>query len=144
MKLNKSNSDLRICVDSIAYGQISGRVYGQRLEKPLVFADIGDMLLQIDNVLNDQDYPRAFQRKRSFGTEQKASAPLPVELSGNFMSKEIVEANHGEIATYSVSIITRQNTSWQGIINWLDGNPSRSFRSALEFIHIINEAIKKD
>ncbi|MCL1976155.1 MAG: hypothetical protein FWG61_08355 [Firmicutes bacterium] len=143
MKLNQSNSDLRICVDSIAQGQISGRVYGQRLEHPLVFADIGDMLLQIDDILNAQDYPRAFQRKRSFGVEQKSTAPLPIELEGVYMSKETVETSYGKIATYNVNITTRQNTSWQGIIDWLDDSPIITFRSALEFIHIINEAIKK-
>ncbi|MCL1906035.1 MAG: hypothetical protein FWG06_03390, partial [Clostridiales bacterium] len=64
MKLNRGNSSLRICVDSVAHGQASGRVYGQRLEEPLLFSDIGDLLIKIDDLLNVQDYPRAFQRKR--------------------------------------------------------------------------------
>jgi len=144
MKLNKRNSDLRICIDSIADGQISGRVYGQRLENPLLFADIGSMLLQIDDMLNAQDYPRAFQRKRSFSEEQQVTAPSSPEISGDFMRKEDVEANQGKIATYNINIVTRQNTSWQGAIDWLDGSPPQAFRSVLELIRIFSDSIKKE
>jgi hypothetical protein len=144
MKLNQRNSALRLCVDSIDSGRINGRIYGQRLEKPLLFADIGDMLLQIDDVLNAQDYPRAFQRKRSFGEEQQVMPPPPIEISGDFMSKEAVEASVGEIATYIINITTRQNTTWQGSIDWLDNSLPREFRSVLELIRILSEMIKKE
>ena len=144
MKLNKSNSSLRICVDSVENSQISGRIYGQRLEKALIFVDIGDLLLQIDDVLNAQDYPRAFQRKRSFGPGNKAMLQPPDDINGDFMSQETVESMRGKIATQCVTISTRQNTSWQGSIDWLDGRPPSNFRSALEFIRIISEALKKE
>jgi hypothetical protein len=143
MKLSQNNSALRVCVDSVAGGQIGGRVYGQRLTEPLLFADIGDLLLQIDAVLNSQDYPRAFQRKRSFGAGEKETPPADKEFGGNFMSKETVEASQGEIGTHILNIFMRQNTSWQGSIDWLDGSPSRGFRSALEYIRLVNEALKK-
>jgi len=144
MKLSKSNSSLRVCVDSIAHGQISGRVYGQRLEKPLYFADIGDMLLQIDDVMNAQDYPRAFQRMRSFDQEEKAAPPLPAaEISGAFMSKQAVEESAGEAATFCLNVNTRQNTTWQGSLDWLDGQEPLAFRSVLELIRIISVAIKE-
>jgi len=144
MRLDQSNSTLRICVDSVVNGQISGRVYGQRLAKPLLFSDIGDMLLQIDDVLNAQNYPRAFQRKRSFGVEENATAPSLKEISGDFMCKEAVEASHGEELTFNINITTRQNTSWQGYIDWLNGSPPVDFRSALAFIRIVNTALKKE
>ena len=141
MKLTKSNSSLRVCVDNAENGRIEGRVYGQRLEEPLLFADIGGLLLQIDDVLNAQDYPRAFQRKRSFGGEEKPipSPPAGAEISGDFMSEEMVEESRGRVATFKLDIITRLNTSWQGSLDWLDGRPPAPFRSALEFIRIISE-----
>jgi hypothetical protein len=143
MRLDQSNSALRICVDCITHGQINGRVYGQRLARPLIFGDIGDMLLQIDDVLNAQNYPRAFQRKRRFGMEDNAAAPPLKEISGDLMSKDAVEASRGEIFTFSVNIIARQNTSWQGYIDWLDGSRLIDFRSALEFIRIVSDVLKK-
>lgn len=143
MRLNQENSALRICVDSFTNGQIAGKVYGQRLEKPLIFADIGSLLLQIEDVLNAQDYPRAFQRKRSFLKDENISDLPPNKVSGDFMSKDAVASNSGEIATFIVMIITRQNTSWQGMINWLDENPHQHFQSALEFIRIVNDKIMK-
>jgi len=144
MKLNQSNSALRVCVDSATDGQLSGRVLGERLENPLIFKDISNLLLQIDDLLNVQDYPRAFQHKRSFGAEEKATAPPPAELVGNFMSKKMVEDSSGEIATLTVQVVTRQNTTWQGNIVWLDGRlPSQEFRSALEFVRIVHNTLIK-
>ena len=143
MKLNQNNSALRVCVDSVTNGQIRGVVYGQRLEKPFIFADIGDLLLQIDDVLNNQDYPRAFQRKRSFGPETQPASLLAEELGGKFMSKEAVEAVRGTAATFSLNILMRQNTTWQGSVDWLDGRKPMEFSSALEFIRIVYETFKE-
>ncbi|MCL1816738.1 MAG: hypothetical protein FWG43_03950 [Clostridiales bacterium] len=142
MKLNHNNSALRICIDTIEHGIISGRVFGQRLAEPLFFSDISDLLLQIDEVLNAQDYPRAFQRKRSFSAVEKTQAPALAELSGHFMDIETVQSAFGAVATHSINIISRQNTSWQGSIDWLDETAPTNFKSALEYIRIVNNELR--
>lgn len=144
MILNLINSTFRVCVDGVADGHISGRVYGQRLVSPLLFRDMGDFILQAEDVMDEQDFPRAYQRKRSFTPEQEGPTHLDVELEGNFMSSAQVEAEKGSLCTFVVSVATRQNTSWQGKIDWLNGEQPQVFNSALELIRVVDKRLVKD
>lgn len=50
-----------------------------------------------------------------------------------------------ETATsFLVKIEYRQNTSWQGTIKWMDGKQTRHFRSCLEMMMLIEDAITSD
>jgi len=42
--------------------------------------------------------------------------------------------------TLSIHILRQEHGSWQGEIQWLEGNCSRMFRSALELIMLIDNA----
>lgn len=42
---------------------------------------------------------------------------------------------------FLVRIQYRQNTTWQGTIQWLDGKKSKHFRSLMELIMLIQEAM---
>ena len=57
IRLNHNSAALRVCVDRAEQGRISGRVFGQRLVRPIVFTDIGDLLLQVEAVLDAQNFP---------------------------------------------------------------------------------------
>lgn len=152
MKLNLSNASLRICVNEVVKGRISGMVFSQRLREPMPFSDIASLLLQVEELLDEQDFPRAFQRKRQFPAKQGARpergrawrppGELPEDESRPYMALEAVEAAKGAIATFVIYIITRQNTSWQGKVDWLDGTEER-FSSALELIYLIDERVAR-
>ncbi|HEY5560210.1 MAG TPA: hypothetical protein VIK72_00385 [Clostridiaceae bacterium] len=47
-------------------------------------------------------------------------------------------------STFLVNIKYQQNTSWQGTIQWLDGKQTRHFRSCLELMLLIEEALVSD
>ncbi|MDR0468696.1 MAG: hypothetical protein LBH09_01830, partial [Peptococcaceae bacterium] len=74
LKLNHFMAYLKVAVNEHENGRIAGYVYSQRLKQPIVFMDTTDLLLQIENLLDEQDFPRAFQRKRTFDS---AGAILP-------------------------------------------------------------------
>lgn len=44
--------------------------------------------------------------------------------------------------SFFVRILFRQNTSWQGEIQWMEGQRTRRFRSALELLSLIEEALE--
>ncbi|KUG04072.1 hypothetical protein ASZ90_018518 [hydrocarbon metagenome] len=46
--------------------------------------------------------------------------------------------------TFLVSVRSRQNATWQGMIQWLEGKKTKSFRSQLEMIQLIQEAWEED
>ncbi|MEW6622099.1 MAG: hypothetical protein AB1420_03030 [Bacillota bacterium] len=46
-------------------------------------------------------------------------------------------------STFVIRIHFKQNANWQGTIQWLEENKTVSFRSILEMIFLLNEAIDK-
>ena len=47
----------------------------------------------------------------------------------------------GDKATFIVKVQFRQNATWQGSIQWLDEKKTQKFRSVLEMIKLIDEAL---
>lgn len=139
---NLCQSTLHVCVDAAESGRVSGRVFGQLLSAPLTFADLGDLVLQVDGILDAQNFPQAFQRARSF-------APHPVcdtlAASGpdTGLTPEAVGAASGAVATFELCVVSRRSSSWQGFVDWLDDSPRRRFQSALEFIRIVDARFGK-
>ena len=43
--------------------------------------------------------------------------------------------------TFMVSVKFTQNSTWQGELHWVDRNQKQNFRSALEMIKLIDEAL---
>ena len=65
--------------------------------------------------------------------------------------KTVMENNNSKIkqlnndrnqGTFIVRIDYCQNNSWQGKVTWADQNKTRYFRSALELIRIMDEAME--
>lgn len=44
-------------------------------------------------------------------------------------------------ANFNIKIISRENQTWQGAIQWLDEGKAQNFRSALELIRLIDSAL---
>ena len=91
--LNAPSSALRVCVDHAGGGYLSGLVYSQRVTEPIPFTDIGNLLLRLDEVLEAQNFPQAFQRSRSF-TGRKDPVPAAADPSEG-MSADTVTDAHG-------------------------------------------------
>ncbi|MCL1804794.1 MAG: hypothetical protein FWG28_02145 [Clostridiales bacterium] len=145
-KLNHYMAFLRVAVDGYEAGRISGSVYSRRLKAPLHFATTKDLLLQIEDLLDTQDFPRAFQRKRTFAEGKAPKAPgrpvAPEEDGRENMDAETVDMARGKISTFTLNVITRQNTSWQGYLDWLDGADRLAFNSDLELLSMISERLE--
>ena len=141
-KLNHQTAALRVCVDRAQAGRVSGTVYSRRLRRPMPFADMGSLLLQVDAVLDAQNFPQAFQRSRTFqekGTRSPSAYAADSLEEG--LTEETVEEARGEIATFLLSVITRRSSSWQGQVDWLDGAPVGMFSSALELIKLVDDRL---
>lgn len=54
-------------------------------------------------------------------------------------SKEEIISGAG---TFIVDIKCRENNTWQGTVNWVEKNETRSFRSMLEMIGLMNSALE--
>ena len=46
--------------------------------------------------------------------------------------------------TFEIIIKFTQNSTWQGHIHWVEKNQKQNFRSALEMLKLIDEALTED
>lgn len=149
-KINHQKTALRVCVDVIQNGQISGRVYCPCLNctgDELAFTDVTDFFLQMEAMFDRLDFPQSFQRIRSFAEDERpASASM---AQSEVQSEEAADQNEdvmerqGMAFTFTVNVIARQNATWQGYVDWLDDGPRQSFRSALELIRLMAQALSR-
>ena len=49
----------------------------------------------------------------------------------------------GERETFVVRILNTQNATWQGTVTWSEGGKKVPFRSALELLYLMDEAVEK-
>lgn len=140
-KFNHAAAGFRICVDESQCGRISGRVFSQRLLAPISFSDISDLLLKLEEVLDVQKFPQAFERTRSFAEIHLCDPSVIAEDLDHGMSRETVEAQSGAFGTFLLFVITRRNTTWQGSLDWLDGSPRVHYNSVLELLKLADQRV---
>jgi len=140
IKLNYQLAQLRVCVDSVTGGRISGRITGQRICTPIDFIDISDFISKIDAIMDSQKYPQSFQRIRSFTNKE-----LPqVNAAGSketVTDKTTVDTFKGEVSTFVLQILSRKNATWQGSILWLDRDEPVLFSSTLELLKLVDSRL---
>ncbi|NLF34918.1 MAG: hypothetical protein GX585_03015 [Clostridiales bacterium] len=137
-EFNHTSAALRVCVDQTEGGRVSGRVYSQMFTAPLSFSDTGNLVLQVDAVMDAQNFPQAFQRSRTFAPRPQTAASLAAATPELGIPADAVAAAAGARATFLVMVVSRRSSSWQGLIDWLDGTPKEEFSSALELIRAID------
>ena len=60
------------------------------------------------------------------------------------MSDDIFKETLGEQATFVVHVQFRQNATWQGTIQWLEEKKTQKFRSMLEMLKLMDQALQKE
>lgn len=57
------------------------------------------------------------------------------------MAEEALRSKNGEKATFTIQVQFRQNATWQGTIAWMENKKIQQFRSALEMIKLMDNAL---
>ena len=57
------------------------------------------------------------------------------------MAEEALHSKNGEKATFTIQVQFRQNATWQGTICWKEKRGQVSFRSFLEMLLLMQEAV---
>ena len=121
-----------VCVDTYHHRVLSGRLYNPALPaEGLRFESLVEFLLAMEDLLNETHFPQSFTAVWSFRTSsQRAAVPAGEQTAT------------GRLATFTVSVLFRQNTSWQGSVSWLETGREESFRSVLELVLLMNSALE--
>lgn len=133
MKLRAWGEEYRstsVCIDSYENGVLSGRLNNPYHPKGRSFDSLSQFLLEREQNLDQMEFPKAFQAARRF-----------TDLQGNSTGPPVEECRAGNLATFTIRILFRQNASWQGSIVWQEGRQEESFRSVLQLILLMNSAL---
>ena len=123
--------DTLVCIDSWDSGVCTGRLIHRELPGPVGFRGVMQFLLEMERLLDDMQFPEPFAKTRSF----TQGTPLT--------GVSAQDTQKGHVATFNLRVLFRQNASWQGYVEWLEGKKTESFRSALELMHLVDQAIGK-
>lgn len=115
----------------IIQGILSNPFFGE--EKP--FYGMIQLILLLEALQDDLNYPEQGMRSRSFSKSDKLDPPPPGDDPAN------TEPGVPALATFKTSVYFRQNASWQGSIFWEEEQSTANFRSVLELIKLIDDAL---
>lgn len=122
---------IKVYVDHYDKRSLCGRFQFASQDKVQSFDSMMQLLISINDTMDQEKYPQAYDEIRRF------HAPTAqIERS-----VESLNLTRGEVATFSLRILFRQHASWQGSIIWVEGNQEEFFRSVLELIMLIDNAL---
>jgi len=129
-----------LCVDSYEAGDLNGFLDSLLLPEPLPFQGIVQLINKMDDFFDKHSFPQVFFKKRSFD-EKKDNKHTGSKEGTSGMQRESMKIDQGAKGTFLISVHYRQNATWQGTIAWAEKNKKQRFRSALEMIKLIDEAL---
>lgn len=119
-----------VCIDSYENGVLNGRFYNSYFDQGKRFQSTTQFLIEMEQALDTMDFPKAFTVTRTFAPPQEAE-------TGNLVSDYRI----GKRGTFTIQVLFRQNASWQGSITWVEGKRKQSFRSVLELLLLMDNAL---
>lgn len=122
-----------ICIDSYDNRILSGRLYNPFFENGYYFRSTMELLKKMDLLLTQMNLPQAF-------TQNKVFLPVKDVDLGN-PPRDTMQK--GKSATFTVSVLFRQNVSWQGFVTWSEGKREKSFRSVLELLLLMDSVLEE-
>lgn len=141
-----------VCIDDDKDADYQGLIYHQYADEPISFNGIASMILEMENLFDEWDFPQRGLAERKFD-KKKESHKRPVSETGDDRLKiEIISDTHGvrnvqnkkgKLGTFVIQVVYRQDASWQGHVIYQEDNEKLDFNSALELIKIIDRAVTK-
>jgi len=124
--------------------RIKGLLHNQFLPFPFEFNSLLQMIGKMEEIFDSKSFPEAFMTPRVFGIRthngKKQNGDEITIMNDNTNYKKNLEPGLSK-CTFEVTVKFRQNATWQGQILWAEKNLKQNFRSALEMIKLMDEAL---
>lgn len=139
-KIISSNiSRFKIIVEDAREYDIAGTLYNDFYGFAIDFHGIRQMLSYLDDFFDYVNFPQATHEKRRFTENQEKASQHPLHGLREVTPEEMQDKQ----AVFLLHVQFRQNSTWQGTLEWLPGKKMKRFRSELEMIGLIAETFKK-
>ncbi|MCL2817106.1 MAG: hypothetical protein FWD39_01800 [Clostridiales bacterium] len=128
-----------VLVDEYVKHEMGGRVYSLYYDSYKDFFGAKQLLQMLDTFHDQASFPQRTHDYRTFDksktTKIAEKGPTNMDLTKN--------PGTGQKATFLINVEFRQNATFQGTIKWLEENKECRFRSDLEMLKLMDEAIPK-
>lgn len=114
---------------------LKGILSGALLEGEQSFRSTIEFLRLLEGMMDQARFPQRNEEARVF---QGALQPAGGE------SRTAGEERPPVIASFQISVIFRQNATWQGTLFWADRGVEAHFRSVLELLNLIDSALSAE
>jgi len=91
----------------------------------------------LDDFFDYVNFPQASHEKRSFDERKKKGEDKPPLTMRKPVSGEL----SGKKPVFILHVQFRQHSTWQGTLHWIAENKTKRFRSELEMIRLLAEAL---
>lgn len=126
-------AETEIYVDTKNAHDIQGILYHPATKVGWKYEGISELIGIYEELFNEMQFPQATHRIRGLGRENEVK-----RMRENEVKEEMLKDAK---PTFVVKIRYRQNATWQGTVQWVEGNKTKNFRSALELIRLLDEAV---
>lgn len=123
-----------VCLDASADGRETGRLYSCYSLEPAEFPDKIQMLLLMEDVMENINFPQSSVNLREYGKKEHQKRERPKKMREQ---RELFDFR-GTLGTYAIRVQYRQNATWQGEIAWMEQNMVKSFSSELEMLKLMD------
>ena len=115
--------------------EIRGTLQNPYFEEEPYFDNLTQLLIRMEGLLDALDFPQRSMEGRAFDQpEQRAAAGAPRPAPEALGEQK-------PLATFQLSVLFRQNASWQGSPTWLERAEEARFRSVLELVGLLDSAL---
>lgn len=128
---------ISICIDSIVDGEMSGALYHCYSSEPVFFSNIIRMIEAAESFFDQIQFPQSSTQIRSFSKKEHLVEAKPEKVC----AEEEILGKSGKVGTFLLNVRYRQNSSWQGELQWIENNMIFRFSSVLELIKILSNAL---
>ena len=119
------------CRDGTAHYNIMNLCTGRQHNTHTLWS----MIKNIEEDLTANKYPQNSVQYRTWGCKGEDRPG-----SGIVFPMESTESPPIKSLTFIIKVLFRQNATWQGTIQWIEGRQTRQYRSVNELIRLMDEA----
>ena len=135
---------MRAEIFSYGQGMIRGELHSIYLDTPFEFTSLVRMIEKMEEIFDTKGFPEAFLSSRTFGGKKYEASKSSAER-GEVMKSKTEQQKQKEPGsskcTFEITVKFRQNATWQGQILWAEKNLKQNFRSVLEMLKLMDEAL---
>jgi len=135
------SSDFIIHVYSCNQWVLKGSAIHVQSGRRMLFHSILEMVLVLQAKMDENGFPQSSTARRRWQNSHEEDSgytyetELPAESEQDMMPESI-------LASFLIRVQFRQNATWQGTLIWMERKESCAFRSSLELMTLIADAMR--